>query len=125
MRQSAQQRPQQPASPTGSVTTLLPQRNQLIHRCFGRDHAAIMRAQIPGIENQCSGHQLIQRPAPAAPRIRSAQARTLYDDAVLATKQQDWKAAQRALRGACQLEPESEFLRGKMAQLEQHLRTLR
>ncbi|MCA9537053.1 MAG: J domain-containing protein [Myxococcales bacterium] len=63
--------------------------------------------------------------APAAPRIRSAQARTLYDDAVLATKQQDWKAAQRALRGACQLEPESEFLRGKLAQLEQHLRTLR
>lgn len=64
-------------------------------------------------------------PAPAAPRIRSAQARTLYDDAVLATKQQDWKAAQRALRGACQLEPESVFLKERLAQLEQHLRTLR
>ena len=63
--------------------------------------------------------------APAAPRIRSAQARTLYDDAVLATKEQNWKTAQRALRGACQLEPESEFLRERLAQLENHLRTLR
>lgn len=63
--------------------------------------------------------------APSAPRIRSAQARTLYDDAVDATKRQDWKAAQRALRGACQLEPDSEFLKERLAQLEQHLRTLR
>ena len=59
---------------------------------------------------------------PPAPKIRSAQARTLYDDAVDATKRQDWKAAQRALRGACQLEPESTFLAERLAQLEQHLR---
>ena len=68
------------------------------------------------------------KPKPAAapaPKIRSAQARTLYDDAVDATKRQDWKAAQRALRGAVQLEPESVFLKERLAQLEQHLRTLR
>ena len=68
------------------------------------------------------------KPKPAAapaPKNRSAQARTLYDDAVDATKRQDWKAAQRALRGAVQLEPESVFLKERLAQLEQHLRSLR
>jgi curved DNA-binding protein CbpA len=63
--------------------------------------------------------------APSTPRIRSAQARTLYDDAVDASKREDWKAAQRALRGACQIEPDSEFLRERLAQLEQRLGTRR
>ena len=63
--------------------------------------------------------------APKAPRIRYAQARTLYDDAVLATKRQDWAAARKALRGACQLEPESDFLRAKLDQLEKHMRASR
>ena len=54
--------------------------------------------------------------------IRSPQARTLWDDAVDATRRKDWDAAERALKGACQIEPNNAFLRQRYEQVRQHLR---
>lgn len=60
-------------------------------------------------------------PKPSAPRaqhpVRSAQARTLFEEAVDASKRQDWDLAYRTLRTACELEPGNPFLEARLAKL--------
>ena len=71
-----------------------------------------------------------RRAAPAKKRrrkipIRSPQARHLFDDAVDATKRKDWDTALRAMRGAVKLEPDNEFLRERLSQVERHIASMR
>ena len=74
-------------------------------------------------EEQQKAHSDARSPQPEKrPSIRSPQARAFYDHAAAAARDRDWRGAWKALRSAAQLEPDSERIQKRLAQVEARLR---
>ena len=54
--------------------------------------------------------------------VRSAQARTLFEEAVDASKAQDWERAYKTLKAACEIEPGNPFLEDRLKKLAAYRR---
>ena len=63
-------------------------------------------------------------PKKRPPPIKHPRALALFKEAVRCSRQEDWHGTWRALKAATDLDPDNEFLREKLSQVDERLRTM-